>query len=296
MILDYYRIFYYVAQYKSFSKAAEVMGNNQPNITRCMNILENELGCKLFIRSNRGVQLTIEGERLFDHVAIAVEQLVSGENELLKDKGLESGLVNIGASETALRLLLLTELETFHHRYPHVKLRISNHSTPQAIQALENGLVDFAVVTTPIALKKPLQRIPLHTFREILIGGMEYAEIASKVHSLHELQDIPLVGIGPGTSTRELYTQYFMRYNLPFSPDMEVATTDQIFPMVQHNLGIGFLPEELAAEHITRGKIIQIPIKETLPERKICLIRNVKRPQSIAARSLEEHLTSHREK
>lgn len=40
MILDYYRIFYYVAQYKSFSKAAEVMGNNQPNITRCMNILE----------------------------------------------------------------------------------------------------------------------------------------------------------------------------------------------------------------------------------------------------------------
>ena len=96
MILDYYRIFYYVAQYKSFSKAADVMGNNQPNITRCMNILENELGCKLFIRSNRGVQLTIEGERLFEHVSIAIEQLVSGENELLKDKGLESGLVNIG--------------------------------------------------------------------------------------------------------------------------------------------------------------------------------------------------------
>lgn len=58
------------------------MGNNQPNITRCMNILENELGCKLFIRSNRGVQLTIEGERLFEHVSIAIEQLVSGENEL----------------------------------------------------------------------------------------------------------------------------------------------------------------------------------------------------------------------
>ena len=170
MILDYYRIFYYVAQYKSFSKAAEVMGNNQPNITRCMNILENELGCKLFIRSNRGVQLTVEGERLHNHVSIAMEQLVAGENELLKEKGLESGLVNIGASETALRLILLTELESFHHQYPHVKLRISNHSTPQAIQALENGLVDFAVITTPIALKKPLQRIPLFSFREILLG------------------------------------------------------------------------------------------------------------------------------
>ena len=285
MILDYYRIFYYVAQYKSFSKAAEVMGNNQPNITRCMNILENDLGCKLFIRSNRGVQLTLEGERLYEHVSIAIEQLVSGENELLKDKGLESGLVNIGASEIALRLFLLNELEVFHHHYPHVKLRISNHSTPQAVQALENGLVDFAVVTTPVALKKPLQRIPLYSFREI----------ASVTHSLQDLQDLPLIGIAPGSSTRELYTQYFMRHNLPFSPDMEVATTDQIFPMVSHNLGIGFFPEELAAEHIARGKVIQIPIREPLPERKICLIRNVKRPQSIAARSLEEHLTAHRE-
>ena len=38
MTLDYYRIFYYVARYKSFSNAAEMLGSNQPNITRCMNL------------------------------------------------------------------------------------------------------------------------------------------------------------------------------------------------------------------------------------------------------------------
>ena len=48
---DYYRIFYYVAQHKSFTKAAEALGNNQPNITRCMNNLEQDLGCKLFVRT-----------------------------------------------------------------------------------------------------------------------------------------------------------------------------------------------------------------------------------------------------
>ena len=51
MPFDYYRIFYYVAKYKSFSKAAKFLHNNQPNITRCMNIMESELGCTLFIRS-----------------------------------------------------------------------------------------------------------------------------------------------------------------------------------------------------------------------------------------------------
>lgn len=49
MPFDYYRIFYYVAKYKSFSKAAKFLHNNQPNITRCMNIMESELGCTSFI-------------------------------------------------------------------------------------------------------------------------------------------------------------------------------------------------------------------------------------------------------
>ena len=150
---EYYRFFYFVAQYKSFTKAAEILNNNQPNITRCMNILENELECKLFVRSNRGVTLTPEGEKLFQHVAIAYEQLSTAESELKKDKSLESGLITIGASETALRLLLLDRLETFHAQYPGVRLKISNFSTPQSIQALENGLADISVVTTPLIIR-----------------------------------------------------------------------------------------------------------------------------------------------
>lgn len=138
---DYYRIFYYVAQYKSFTKAAQMLDNNQPNITRCMNNLESEIGCKLFIRSNRGISLTPEGQRLYEHVAAGCEQFAAGECELAKDKGLERGLINIGASETALRLILLDKLETFHETYPHVRLKISNHSSPEAITALEMDLL-----------------------------------------------------------------------------------------------------------------------------------------------------------
>ena len=59
---EYYKIFYYVAKYQNFTKAARVLGNNQPNITHSMNRLESQLNCVLFIRSNRGVTLTPEGE------------------------------------------------------------------------------------------------------------------------------------------------------------------------------------------------------------------------------------------
>ena len=49
---EYYKIFYYVAKYQNFTKAARVLGNNQPNITHSMNRLESQLNCVLFIRSN----------------------------------------------------------------------------------------------------------------------------------------------------------------------------------------------------------------------------------------------------
>ena len=104
---DYYRIFYYVAQYKSFTKAARALHNNQPNITRCMNNLEQELKCTLFLRSNKGIALTPEGRQLYEHVALAFEQLSIGEEEIRQNGELEHGLVSIGASENALRLILL---------------------------------------------------------------------------------------------------------------------------------------------------------------------------------------------
>ena len=115
---DYYRIFYHVAQQHSFTRAAAVLGNNQPNVTRCMNNLEQELGCRLFLRSNRGITLTPEGEKLFAHVRLAYDQLSAGEEELRKDSRLENGVISISASETALHLLLMKKLADFHERFP----------------------------------------------------------------------------------------------------------------------------------------------------------------------------------
>ena len=68
---EYYKIFYYVAKYQNFTKAARVLGNNQPNITHSMNRLESQLNCVLFIRSNRGVTLTPEGAMLYSRIASA---------------------------------------------------------------------------------------------------------------------------------------------------------------------------------------------------------------------------------
>ena len=267
-----------------------MLGNNQPNITRCMNILEQELKCTLFLRSNRGISLTPEGKKLYEHVAIAYEQLQIGEEEIRQNGELENGLVSIGASENALRLVLLSRLEKFHEQYPHVRLRISNHSTPQAIQALRSDIVDFAAVTTPLDIKGPLEKIPLASYREILIGGKKYKKLAEQTQKLKDIASLPFVSLDENSGTRELYNSFFLEHGLSFAPDMETATTDQMLPLIVHNLGIGFYPKKMAELALAKGDVYQIPLEEKLPLRRIYLVTNGSAAKSTAVRKMIEFI------
>ena len=71
---EYYRIFYYVASCGSVSQAAAQLRNNQPNLTRAIKNLEGELGCTLFLRTNRGMRLTPEGEQMMPYIHEIVRQ------------------------------------------------------------------------------------------------------------------------------------------------------------------------------------------------------------------------------
>ena len=287
---DYYRIFYYVAKCKNFTQAAELLLNNQPNITRSIKNLEAALGCTLFIRTNRGVSLTPEGEKLYDHIAIAFEQIRAGEEEVSLDRSLQRGIISIGSSETALHSLLFQVLKNFRKTYPGIRLKISNYSTSQAIAALKNGTVDLAVVTGPTDAKRPLQEIRLKTIQEIPVCGPSFVELKDRLLHLHELIRYPLICLARETITYEFYNHFFLEHGLSLTPDMEVATADQILPMVKNDLGIGFLPDTFAEEAIRKQEIYPLRLAEKIPERFICLVKHSGHTLNIAARELEKML------
>lgn len=134
---EYYKIFYYVARYKNFTKAAQALGSSQPNVTRAMNCLEQQINSTLFVRNNRGIQLTPEGEKLYIRVTAAMTQLMAAEEELADSASLSHGSISIGASETALNIFLLDKLKAFHMVNPGIRLKIYNHSTPEAVDAVK---------------------------------------------------------------------------------------------------------------------------------------------------------------
>lgn len=284
---EYYRVFYYAAKYHSFSNAANILLTRQPNVTRTMNQLESQLGCKLFHRSNRGVTLTPEGETLYSHVRIAVEQLQEAEKNLSEFTSLSCGSIAIGASETALRLFLPDFLKKFHRTYPNIQIRLANHLTMQAVSALERGEVDFVIATTPSNIQKPLRETKLKPFQEVLCGGAEFRKYAEKGLNFRRLSELPFVCLGQDTMTHTFYSRLFLEHGLEMHPSAEADTADQMPSLIRCGLGMGFLPDVLVKEAEERGEVFRIPFQDPVPTRWITLVTDTRKPLSIAAREMK---------
>ena len=288
---EYYKIFYYVARYHNFTKAAKVLGNSQPNVTRAMNCLEQQLGRILFVRTNRGVQLTRDGEQLYSYVEAAMSQLLTAEDELADGENLTHGSIAIGVSETALNIYLLDRLRAFHMAYPGINLKIYNHSTPQAVQAVKNGEVDFAIISTPAEVEQGLKMVELRPFYEVLVGGKTFTALASQRLTLKELSCYPLISLSDESMTRSFYRQFFLDHDAVLRPDTEAATTDQMLTLVKSELGLAFVPEPMTKELLARGELVELHLQEIIPSRSICLIYDHHRPLNTAARKFQQMLT-----
>lgn len=283
---QYYYIFYHVAKYQSFTKAAQVLQSNQPNVTHAMNKLENELGCRLFIRSHKGITLTDEGKKLYHRSAIAFEHLSMAENELSMSTKPVNGIVTIGASETALHGFLMENLGPFYEKFPGIHIRILNFSTSKGVEAVKSGKVDFAIVSTPTGAKKPLKEYPLFSFDDILITGSKFSHLSRQKRTLKELDTYPLVCMLETSMTFSFFNQFYYEHGLPLKPDIELSTSDLIVPAVINNLGIGFVPSFYAKSSLSEGKCFEIRLKETLPSRSICIVQDSGRTLTAAAKEL----------
>ena len=230
-----------------------------------MNKLEDQLHCVLFIRSNRGVTLTPEGEMLYTRISSAAVQIQDAEEELSASATFEHGAISISATETALNIYLSERLRDFHAQYPSIRLRISNHSTPQAMQAVKNGEVDFAVVTTPTGTEGEMKKVDLMPFNEILVGGKTFTALASQTLSLQELGAYPLIMLGNESMSRLFYRQFFLEHSADLQPDIEAATTDQMMTLVKSELGLAFVPEPMARSSLQRRSIVQLTLREEIP-------------------------------
>lgn len=286
--LEYYKVFYYVAGLGGVTRAAEELAVSQPAVSQAIRQLERQLGTDLFYRAARGVRLTGEGEVLYEYVKRGYEQIEQGVRKIREMQNLELGEIRIGASDMTLKYYLLPFLEQFHVSYPQIKVIVTNAPTPDTLALLEEGKIDFGVVSTPFEQGGKLKATPVREIEDVFVAGRRFLPYKNRTLDLQELSRLPLICLEQNTSTRS-YLDGFLKQNcVAIRPEFELATSDMIVQFALRSLGVGSVVRDFAVEYLESGMLFELRFNQMIPKRQFCVVQNIRAPLSAASRKLLE--------
>lgn len=278
--LEYYRVFYYVAQTGSLSRAAEQLSVSQPAVSQSLRQLENTLGTSLFTRTSRGVKLTKEGELLFSYVRRGYENIETGEKKLRQMLNLDIGELHIGASDMTLRFYLLPYLEKFHEKHPNIKVSVTNAPTPETLGYLENETIDFGVVSGPLPEMPQVEAIKVREIQDTFVAARRFIQYRNRTLDLHDLEKLPLISLEGKTSSRSYIDSFMAKNGVTIRPEFELATSDMIVQFALRNLGVGCVVRDFAAPFLESGQLFELRFNKYIPQRNfyVTVNRNVSLP------------------
>lgn len=111
-----------VSRRMSFTAAADELCLTQSAVSRQVKSLETELGCTLFLRKHRAIEMTAEGRQLFDAVTRGLDEIGRAVSELRASVRMSQ--ITVAASVAFSYYWLMPRLERFSERYPEIDLRI----------------------------------------------------------------------------------------------------------------------------------------------------------------------------
>ena len=268
--LELYRIFYIVAKNKHMTKASEELHISQPAISQSIKNLENQLGGTLFLRSNKGMELTEEGKMFYEYVKGALELINNAENEFTSFKDLSKGEIKIGCSTTLTKLVLMDSLKSFRIDYPNININITNDLTRNLINDLKLGKLDF-VIFNESSIKET--NLNLEKIRELSQGFIYNPEFYDdNIINFEDLNNYPLILQKEESNSRKLLDYIALKNKVKLIPKMEVVSQDLITEFVNIGLGIGFSIIDLAKRKYKNIK--ELKINKKIPNIQIYLATN----------------------
>lgn len=288
--LEYYKVFYHVARLGSITLATDELFISQPAISQAIKHLELSLGSSLFFRTPKGVKLTPEGKVLYSYIAQGYEYIMLGESKFKEMLDLESGEIRIGASDMTLQFYLLPYLEEFHRLYPKIKVKVTNAPTPDTIEYLEAGKIDFGIVSSSTLTKQKFCVTPVCKIQDVFVAGSHFEHLKSKEIEMKALINLPIICLEQNTSTRHFVDEFLKTEGATLSPEFELATSDLIVQFAARNLGVGCVVRNFAEKYILDGSLFEVKLKNPIPPRDICIITYEKMPTSPAGKRLLQML------
>lgn len=268
--LNSLKIFFEVANSKSFLDASNKLFISQPAISKSMSKLEADLRVQLFYRANKGITLTPSGETLYRYLQKTKDLLLSCERVLISMNDIEEGKIVIGVQSHIVRNYLMDKIANFRANHPKIIIELVDISTNLLIERLEERKIDFVVDSSPIdTVYNNIKIIPICSLNTCFVKSVYNNH---NIKSLQSLKKESLILPASRSSLRKNLNNCCEKNVGLLSPILEFETEELIIEATRRNLGVGYVVES-AIQYLIDSNILEIiKLKEELPKMEINLV------------------------
>lgn len=274
------RSFLEVAEVGTITTAARRLFLTQPALSRRLQSLEDELGAPLFVRGQRGVELTEPGRRVRARGLDLVERWERMREEVTALTDLEAGTLRIGGGATAVSCLLPGAIADFQRAHPGVLIQVREAGSRDVERDVMDERIELGIVTLP-AHSGEFRVRPLCTDRIVLVAAEGHAFAGKKRIAARSLDGQELVAFESPSAIRSLIDGALAAAGVRARVVMELRSIPAILRMVQATDGLAFV-SRLAVETSGSGARV-VPVTGLSIERKLAVISKRDRPLSPAA-------------
>jgi LysR family positive regulator for ilvC len=289
---DALRLFLHLARTLRFLQTSRECHLSPSALSRAIQRLEREVGCRLFERDRRTVRLTPEGARFVEHARDAVERWDAVTRELRGSSTALAGSIAIFASVTACQSFLPGILSGFRQRFPDIHIRLETGYAADALEMLAEGRVDVTVAALPDRVPAPLiARVLLHT-PLVFIAPASPCEVQRQVARRPlAWAELPIVLPASGLA-RDSADRWFRRKRIKPTIYSEVSGSEAILSLVSLGCGVGIVPRIVMDKSPLARQVRALEIEPDIGEFRVGVCTQRRKLQSPLVRAFWETVSS----
>lgn len=244
MNLDLIRTFVIVGQSKDFNDAASKLKIDATNVSRHIKTLEQLMGTKLINKNAKNyIELTEDGQILFDGYEKAYNLLFITEKTYLQSKDLNSGKISIGISADIESTVLIDKIVSFKGKYSDAAFKTINLPSKDLVEKLSHYTLDFVIDEKSDNYKKSsgVKSIDLYEEKYSLV----YNKGNFSINDITDLKDVPMILPVSTKKERKIFDNFLDKNNLTKKLSIETSNYLSAIEYVKKGLGVALIPRNM---------------------------------------------------
>ncbi len=250
--------FIYVAELRSFTKAADRLGFSQSTVSFQIKQLETELSCQLFERINHTVHLTEKGREVLEY-AHQINRMTRELKDSMKEE-VSSGYIRLAMADSLCTSLLSRDFLRFRELYPNISLKIIAAGTEEMFRLMNHNEADAILTLDNHIYNTEYRILREEKVRTFFVAGAGTRIASASSLSIEELLLQPFILTEKGMSYRRLLEEKLAELSLEVQPVLEIGSTELICSLAEQGAGISFLPEYVIKDRVKAGTLVCLPV------------------------------------